>query len=94
MSNQASTPRRDEEVARRAYDLWESEGRPEGRHEQHWAQAEDEMSSATKDEEARTASDVRADPIGTPDDPAPGAPAAVAAPKRRPAKRRTPGSGA
>ena len=29
----------------RAYSLWEQEGRPEGRHEDHWRQASDEFSS-------------------------------------------------
>jgi len=27
----------------RAYAIWEQEGRPEGRHEKHWARAEDEL---------------------------------------------------
>lgn len=26
-------------IARRAYTLWEEEGRPDGRHDQHWQQA-------------------------------------------------------
>ncbi|EJC81807.1 Protein of unknown function (DUF2934) [Rhizobium leguminosarum bv. trifolii WSM2297] len=30
---------RDAWVSQRAYSLWESEGRPEGRGESHWAQA-------------------------------------------------------
>lgn len=29
-------------IARRAYAIWEAEGRPEGRHEEHWSQAESE----------------------------------------------------
>jgi Protein of unknown function (DUF2934) len=33
---------KDETIRRRAYAIWEAEGRPEGRHEQHWAQAETE----------------------------------------------------
>ncbi len=35
---------RDDAIRRRAYALWESEGRPAGRHEEHWrraAEAED-----------------------------------------------------
>ncbi|WP_462381861.1 DUF2934 domain-containing protein [Pseudomonas sp. Marseille-QA0892] len=33
----------DEERTReRAYAIWESEGRPEGKHDDHWAQAQDE----------------------------------------------------
>lgn len=34
---------RENEVARRAYELWEEEGRPEGRDQAHWTQAEGEM---------------------------------------------------
>lgn len=30
-------------IRRRAYEIWEQEGRPEGRHEAHWAQASREM---------------------------------------------------
>jgi hypothetical protein len=39
---QDTTQRRetDEETARRAYDLWEKEGRPEGRDKQHWWEAQ------------------------------------------------------
>jgi hypothetical protein len=31
-------------VQNRAYELWEKQGRPEGRHEEHWKQAEEEFS--------------------------------------------------
>jgi hypothetical protein len=30
-------------IQRRAYELWESEGRPEGREQTHWLQAEREI---------------------------------------------------
>ena len=30
---------REDRIRRRAYDLWEQEGRPEGAHERHWHQA-------------------------------------------------------
>jgi hypothetical protein len=33
---------RDEIIRRRAYALWEAEGRPEGREREHWQQAESE----------------------------------------------------
>jgi hypothetical protein len=36
-------PPRDEQVRRRAYEIYESQGRPEGRHEEHWRQAEKEV---------------------------------------------------
>ena len=33
-----------EHIQRRAYELWESEGRPAGREHAHWLQAESEIS--------------------------------------------------
>lgn len=33
-----------EDVSRRAYELWEKDGRPEGNEQQHWYQAEKELS--------------------------------------------------
>ena len=33
----------DEAIAHRAYQIWESEGRPVGRDLDHWARAEDEI---------------------------------------------------
>jgi hypothetical protein len=35
-----------EYVQRRAYELWESEGRPAGRDQAHWLQAESEVARA------------------------------------------------
>jgi hypothetical protein len=35
-----------ERIQRRAYELWESEGRPEGRAQVHWRQAELEVTRA------------------------------------------------
>ena len=34
---------RDEQIRRRAYEIWEALGRPEGGQQQHWAQAEAEI---------------------------------------------------
>ena len=34
-----------EEISRRAYEIWESEGRPEGCDLRHWLQAEQELSA-------------------------------------------------
>jgi hypothetical protein len=31
----------DERIRRKAYEIWESEGRPEGRHNDHWRRAHD-----------------------------------------------------
>jgi hypothetical protein len=39
-------PRGQEIIADRAYQLWESEGRPEGRDVDHWFRAERELSGA------------------------------------------------
>jgi hypothetical protein len=33
----------DHKVRARAYDIWEREGRPEGRHDEHWRQAQQEL---------------------------------------------------
>jgi hypothetical protein len=35
-----------EHIQRRAYELWESEGRPAGREHAHWLQAESEITRA------------------------------------------------
>ncbi len=32
-----------DKIRRRAYDIWEKEGRPTGRQHEHWAQAEREI---------------------------------------------------
>ncbi|WP_179874115.1 DUF2934 domain-containing protein [Rhizobium sp. L43] len=34
---------REEKIRKRAYSLWEKEGRPEGQHRHHWSQAEHEL---------------------------------------------------
>lgn len=34
---------RNEMLRRRAYAIWEKEGKPDGRHEEHWRQAHEEM---------------------------------------------------
>lgn len=36
-----------EAIARRAYELWELAGRPEGQHLEHWLQAEGELRAAS-----------------------------------------------
>lgn len=35
----------DEQVRRRAYEIWEREGRPEGRESEHWRKAVEELSA-------------------------------------------------
>jgi hypothetical protein len=39
----ASSPLPPDAISRRAYELWESEGRPEGADLRHWLQAEQEL---------------------------------------------------
>jgi hypothetical protein len=38
----------EQRVAQRAYELWESEGRPEGREQAHWLQAQHEIAKGMK----------------------------------------------
>jgi hypothetical protein len=42
-----------EAIAQRAYDLWERAGRPEGRHDEHWEQAEREVRAETSGRKGR-----------------------------------------
>ena len=39
-----------DQISRRAYALWEQEGRPDGRHEDHWYRARQELSGAGEDD--------------------------------------------
>lgn len=59
----------DEHIRHRAYQIWEAEGRPEGRAAQHWAQARDELGESgipndnapVEEEENRSLSELPAD---------------------------------
>lgn len=51
---------RAERVQRRAHDIWEREGRPHGRHDEHWAQAEAEVDDEIRAE--RQASETESGP--------------------------------
>lgn len=42
------TPNHESRVRQRAHDIWEREGRPEGRDREHWAQAEAELAGEGK----------------------------------------------
>ncbi|WP_411755786.1 DUF2934 domain-containing protein [Sinorhizobium meliloti] len=33
----------EERIRRRAYEIWERDGRPDGEHDRHWHQAEKEL---------------------------------------------------
>ncbi len=37
------TDDKEERIRRRAYEIWERDGRPDGEHERHWHQAEKEL---------------------------------------------------
>ena len=37
---QKNTPEREDRIRERAYHLWEADGRPEGREQEYWEQAE------------------------------------------------------
>jgi Protein of unknown function (DUF2934) len=45
---------REKRIEQRAYEIWESEGRPDGRHSDHWQRAESEVAR----EEGRAAQSV------------------------------------
>jgi hypothetical protein len=45
-SEKAMTERDEDVIKKRAYALWESEGRPEGRHDEHWGKAYRELIDA------------------------------------------------
>jgi len=40
----------EDDIRKRAYALWEADGRPEGSHEAHWLQASHELSQPTEAE--------------------------------------------
>lgn len=40
-----------ERIKRRAYELWEEEGRPSGREEEHWRRAEQEIAAEARGEQ-------------------------------------------
>jgi hypothetical protein len=46
ISSGEGQPMREQAIRERAYAIWEEEGRPDGRHLDHWRRAEDEINSA------------------------------------------------
>ena len=77
------TPDQEERIRQRAHELWEREGRPHGRHDNHWQQARDEIEAESLQMESMKG--VSADP--TQDSPAP-------SPKRRARPAKAEGSAA
>jgi hypothetical protein len=53
-----------EEISRRAYEIWENEGRPEGCDLRHWLQAEQELSArnSTASQPASASSETPSEP--------------------------------
>lgn len=47
MGIEVMTNEREEQIRKRAQEIWESEGRPEGRDEKHWRRAEEELDNRT-----------------------------------------------
>jgi hypothetical protein len=66
----------DDRIRRRAQTIWEREGRPEGRHQEHWAQARQEIEAEEAASPSRTAAP---DDAPTPTAPGGGATPAEAA---------------
>jgi hypothetical protein len=47
---------REEQLRQKAYKIWEDEGRPEGRHHDHWTQAETQGEEESSEEDGATGS--------------------------------------
>jgi hypothetical protein len=60
MSNTVQSSPRFEDVSRRAYEIWENQGRPDGNEQEHWYVAERElMQTGTPSLAAEVANDPR-----------------------------------
>lgn len=64
---------RENRIHERAHAIWEQEGRPEGRHADHWIQAEQETGSAGQQPQENAGS-APAPSLSSGDDAAPGTP--------------------
>ncbi|WP_216599887.1 DUF2934 domain-containing protein [Sphingomonas sp. AP4-R1] len=54
-----SDSKQDQKIRERAYQIWEAEGRPHGRHEQHWQDALREIATTAGDAVASVTRKVR-----------------------------------
>lgn len=72
---------REEQIRNRAHAIWESEGQPEGRDKEHWAQAEGEHGGGDAETQAEAAPP---EPAATPEPEA--TPVAPVTPAATPAK--------
>lgn len=52
---------KDDDIRKRAYDLWEAAGRPDGSHEHHWHQAREELQNgkAAPEKQIKVASSLK-----------------------------------
>lgn len=55
---------KEDRIRRRAHEIWEAEGRPEGRHEAHWEQARAEIEASDRPERPMRAEEPAAQPAG------------------------------
>lgn len=78
----SSNPVSADAISRRAYELWENEGRPEGNDLRHWLQAEQELSGASASASESQAQPVAARQAATDTRPLQGTRAGAAASKR------------
>lgn len=56
------TPEREEKIRQRAYQIWEAEGRPDGKQDEHWQRAAREIEAEEPGEPQIDASDVGSTP--------------------------------
>ena len=54
-----SDAEQEQKVRARAYAIWEAEGRPQGKHEQHWQDAVRELAASAADAAGNVAKTVR-----------------------------------
>lgn len=85
----------EEAIARRAHEIWEEEGRPEGRSQDHWEQARTELAEAaamSAQGSAGTAEAVLADEAAAASEEPPAAPAPASVKITRRRTKATPAS--
>jgi hypothetical protein len=69
-------------IARRAYEIWEREGRPSGQDQRHWFEAERGLAAGAPESDP-PAPTPEPDPLAGASDPAPGAGSTQGAPETR-----------
>src|SRR5689334_12089519 len=69
---------RDQRIRDRAYQIWEREGRPEGRHDEHWRRAAEEIEAEARPKAATAAKPAAQQPAAPTPPAEPAKPAAKA----------------